>query len=260
MILQLLSVLPRKYLSHLTGKVVHLEKPIWFSKWLKHTLIKKFNINTAEAEFETDHYPSFGSFFARRLKEGERVMSEDEFILPCDGVISEKGDITEGHLTQCKDINYSLQKLLKNETYAKQFLEGYFITIYLAPFNYHRVHTPADATVTDNYTIEGDLWPVNQKSVSSIDELFCINERNISVCETQAGSYAQIMVGATNVGAMELMPDIQKGNTIKKGGEYGIFNMGSTVVLLFDSNLKESLKIDHTESGPVRCLESFNRK
>ena len=257
MILKLLSLLPRKAISHLTGIIVHLESPKWFANFLKHTLIRKLNIDASEAECEVNSYKSFGSFFARRLKKGSRPLGNASFVSPCDGVISEKGHINNGHLTQCKDINYTLSKLLKNDQYSSAFLGGYFMTIYLAPFNYHRVHIPADAKMIDNYTIPGDLWPVNKASVTSIDELFCINERNISICSTPAGQYAQIMVGATNVGSIELMPNIKNGNSINKGDEYGVFNMGSTVILIFDSNLKKSFRIEDIHPGPVMCLESF---
>ena len=257
MILKLLSILPRKALSHLTGIIVHLEYPKWFANFLKHTLIEKLKIDVSEAENEVDTYNSFGSFFARRLKNGARPLGNTPFVSPCDGVISENGPIKGGQLTQCKDIDYSLNKLLKNEKYSAEFIDGYFMTIYLAPFNYHRVHIPADAKIIDNYTIAGDLWPVNKASVTSIDELFCINERNISICSTPAGQYAQIMVGATNVGSIELMPNIKNGYSVEKGEEYGIFNMGSTVILLIDSNLRKSFRIEDIKPGRVMCLESF---
>jgi phosphatidylserine decarboxylase len=260
LLLKILSILPRKAVSHLTGIIVHLESPQWFARFLKYKLIDKLNIATCEAEHPVDHYKSFGAFFARRLKGGARPMGEDSIVSPCDGVISEKGHISNGHLTQCKDIDYSVSKLLKNDAFSEQFIDGAFMTIYLAPFNYHRVHVPADATIVENYTIAGDLWPVNKISVTSIDELFCINERNISICSTDKGNYAQIMVGATNVGSIELMPEIKKGNKVSKGDEYGIFNMGSTVVLLFDRNLKESLTIETIETNSIACLSSFNRK
>ena len=184
-------------------------------------------------------------------------MADSTFVSPCDGVVSEKGHITNGRMTQCKGIDYSLEKLLKKDSLKEVFLDGTYITIYLAPFNYHRVHCPGDGEILENYTIPGDLWPVNKVSVTSIDELFCVNERNISIISTPEGKYALIMVGATNVGSIELNPNIQKGNSVKKGDEYGIFNMGSTVILLFDRNLKDSLKIDSVTSAPIECLASF---
>jgi phosphatidylserine decarboxylase len=257
LVLTLLRLLPRKALSHFTGIVVHLESPKWFANFLKHQLIKALKIDSSEAEKHIDEYKSFGNFFSRRLKEGARPVSNSLLISPCDGAISQQGIIDNGLLTQSKNINYSLSKLLKNDKYVDMFMSGYFVTIYLAPFNYHRVHVPMNGDIVDNYTIAGDLWPVNQKSVESIDELFCINERNISIFNTTEGYYALLMIGATNVGSIELMENTKVSSSLNKGDEYGIFNMGSTVVLLFDRNINKSLKIDQTKLGPTKCSQSL---
>lgn len=258
MLLTLLRLLPRKALSHFTGIVVHIEKPKIFADFIKSTLIKSFNINTAEAERSVDSYPSFGKFFARRLKPETRPLAEAPFVMPCDGKISEFGPIEEGYLTQCKGINYSVEKLLKDSNLVSEFQEGFFITVYLAPYNYHRVHLPASGKITHNYTIEGDLWPVNNTSVEEVDELFCVNERKISILETDENQrYALIMVGATNVGSIELDDSIYLENNVPKGNEYGTFHMGSTVILLLNKDLRKKVDTKILQRGNVTCLEAL---
>lgn len=268
--LKLLAVLPRKALSHFVGYLVHLESPQWFSHWLKSRLIKSLKINPSEAEFDLDHYVSFGAFFSRRLKPGARPISSSQFVSPCDGQLQSFEEITSGKLLQAKGIEYSLNDFLGSSEGMEKYLGGTAITIYLAPDNYHRVHYPIDMSVLKSQKVAGDLWPVNKQSVNAIHPLFCLNERWIVEGEVKdKGQLAIVMVGATNVGKMELfhldVNQFSEGDVIhlheneiarKKGEELGVFHMGSTVILLLDRNLSDHCKMNLHE-GPVVCSESI---
>ena len=146
------------------------------------------------------------------------------------------------------------------------------MTIYLAPHDYHRIHMPFDGKILDSRLIEGDLWPVNRQSVRTIPELFCVNERWISRISTSRGECALIMVGATNVGGMELVhlngcgKEIMKGTRYfphdpvyeaQKGAWYGSFHMGSTVILLFDASFSETISEDANKPRNLRCRENL---
>lgn len=246
MLISFLKIVPRKYLSHFVGWVVHLRVPI-FSYVLKVLLIKTFNIDTSEAEFKPSHYPSFGDYFSRKLCAGAREIESSDWVSPCDGKLVEFGNIVNGQLIQCKGLTYSLPSLLKDDQTDK-FEDGLYMTIYLAPHNYHRVHVPCQGSIVKSTYIEGDLWPVNESSVRQVPELFCVNERSISYFQTDLGSYVLIMVGATNVGSIKLnhLKEAKHpfdGNLLQeKASEYGLFTMGSTVILILDEQLKKSQK------------------
>ena len=124
----------------------------------------------------------------------------------------------------------------------------------MSPQDYHRVHIPYSGKLMSYNYIKGKLFPVNKLSTDNISELFSTNERVIFYFKDEnLGNYAVIMVGATNVGSISLSFDdfktnklLQKSKKVDVTGlefnkidELGIFNLGSTVVLLFENNKVE---------------------
>jgi phosphatidylserine decarboxylase len=103
--------------------------------------------------------------------------------------------------------------------------------------------------VTKVSYIPGQLFPVNPFSVQHVQRLFAINERLISFVQSEeAGRVAVIKVGATCVGRIGLKYNDLESNRplryrreihmeqpehVEAGGELGVFNLGSTVILLF---------------------------
>lgn len=265
--LSCLGFLPRKKMSRWVGALVHAERPAFFARSLKRFLISKFGIFTEEAEHPVEHYPSFGKFFARKLKAGARDFSAVGLLSPCDGSLEQWGRILDGTLVQCKGKTYTLDTLLGDPKLAKAYEGGMFMTIYLAPYNYHRVHWGYTGSLAWTRFIEGDLWPVNGTSVEHVPELFCHNERYLSELKTREGNMVSVMVGATNVGWMKLahLPEEVEQVMLSRGGgytvhenlniacgdEYGLFNMGSTVILLLDQTMTESFDWSSLERGKV---------
>jgi phosphatidylserine decarboxylase len=98
--------------------------------------------------------------------------------------------------------------------------------------------------------IPGEFWPVNRASVKLKDALFCVNERLATFLETPAGRVAVVKVGATCVSRIRASYDDVVTHTggkahvhqydnpipVQKGEELGVFEMGSTVVLLFEKD------------------------
>jgi phosphatidylserine decarboxylase len=163
-------------------------------------------------------------------------------------------------MIQAKGKTYLLKDLLRDEEMAKRFEGGAFATIYLAPFNYHRIHSPAKGEVVGASYCPGTLWPVNAGSVERVEGLFCINERLTSHIRLDDGSEMLVVkVGATNVGRIavayskELVTNVGKlprnckrydwkpseKVLVEKGGELGRFEMGSTVILVVDKKIRE---------------------
>ncbi len=256
-----LKALPKNELSWFFGKIANIKVPSFVIK----KFAKQFNINIDEAEKNITEYKTLNEFFTRKLKNGARIVDNSENIItsPSDGVISQFGNIEDTKLLQIKGKFYNLEKLLKDNN-AEKFKNGSFITIYLSPQNYHRVHFCCDGNIEATKYIKGKLFPVNKLSVSNIDELFCINERVITyINNKKAGKIANIMVGATNVGSITLYYDdlktnqaFQKGKhisydidekNIKKGDMLGCFNFGSTVVMLFEKDKIEFTDIKHNQ-------------
>ena len=254
-------MMPQLYLTQAAG---------WLAerKWgaVTHLIIKlfakKYQVNLAEAEkTEASDYASFNEFFIRPLKEHARPINQDPkaLCLPADGRVSESGRIEENQLLQAKGHHFSLETLLANDfTLADKFKNGDFITTYLSPRDYHRVHMPCDATLRKMIYVPGELFSVNPFLAEHVPNLFARNERVICEFDTAFGPMVQILVGATITASMSTVwagvinPPRTKevmvyeylttGETavhLKKGQEMGAFRLGSTVINLFPKGAVE---------------------
>jgi phosphatidylserine decarboxylase len=197
-------------------------------------------------------YGSFNEFFTRALKPDARTVAPGpgDIACPADGVISEAGKIDGDRLLQAKGRHYTLAELLVSGSRARQFADGAFATIYLAPFNYHRVHMPLRGRLRETVYVPGRLFSVNAATASLVPRLFARNERVLTSFDTAFGEFALILVGALNVGSIatvwagDITPAARRVPTtlppqdvfLDKGAELGRFNMGSTVILLFQKN------------------------
>jgi phosphatidylserine decarboxylase len=145
--------------------------------------------------------------------------------------------------------------LANDEDAVRRFKNGSFSTLYLSPRDYHRIHMAVDASLVKMIYVPGDLFSVNEATTRAVDQLFARNERLICLFETEFGLMATILVGAIFVGSMETVwqgeitpaktrelciwnydsNSVQQTNYVK-GEEIARFNMGSTVILLFEQN------------------------
>ncbi len=254
-----LTLLPKGLLSRLTGRLVALPLPQFLRRGIIGAFARAFGADPTQAERDLAEYRSIADFFIRRLKSGARVVdaSPNALVSPADGRLLLAGVIEAGSALQIKGKPYRVEELLAGGEEFSRFDRGTFATVYLSPKDYHRVHSPVAGRLTGYVWIPGALWPVNEAGVTYVDRLFCRNERVAMLIETDDhGLVAVVMVGATNVGCMTLThaPDVRTNTfqrkirrvqyeepvTIERGGELGIFHMGSTVVLL-------------TERGDLEC-------
>jgi len=164
-----------------------------------------------------------------------------------DGKLAQFGPITDGLLTQTKGVFYSLVDLV-GESMAAEFLEGYFLTLYLSPADYHRIHAPVAGTVRRFSYFSGQLWPVNEIGIRHVAGLFSVNERLITPLESPAGLVAVIKVGAATETAMkEKKARVEDAlNATRAAVEEGIV-AGGGVALLRASTVIESLKLEGDE-------------
>lgn len=267
----ILRVTPKNLLSFLVGKLVHARLPWPFASLSVRWFARRYRINMSEAEHPIEHYGSIGELFTRHLKSELRPIGEGA-VHPVDGRLTQSGYIRQGQLYQLKGWPYSITELLQDPKAVEEFEGGVYLTYYLCPTDYHRVHSPIDGEIEHCLHVSGKLWPVNPWSVRSLSRLFAINERVVVRMKTPKGPVALVMVGATNVGRMSMSfdPDIVT-NTwseppvrdktynppipVKKGDELGVFNMGSTVVMMYPKGFLEGPP--RRQSEQVRLGESY---
>lgn len=257
--------LPKKLISRGIGKIASAELGDG-TTWMIENFIKYYNVDMSEAEVkELSEFKTFNDFFTRALKKGARPIVKEENALsePADGTISEFGEIYKDAMLQAKGHYYSLESLLGgDEKDAKPFESGSFVTTYLSPKDYHRVHMPLDGKLEKMIFVPGDLFSVNPVTAQGVDNLFARNERVICFFNNEKiGKFAVVMVGATIVASIEtvfagrIAPSAGREKTIydytednitlKKGAELGRFLLGSTTVCVFPKgkvNFNKELK------------------
>ena len=245
-------LLPQHGLSRLVLSATRV-RTLWFKNCLIRGFLKLYRVDMTEAaENDPYRYASFNEFFTRPLKIGARPIAreDDAIVSPVDGCVSEAGTIDGDRLMQAKGRHYRLAELLAAQPWASRFEGGSYATIYLAPFNYHRVHMPLRGTLRETVYVPGRLFSVNTVTVRHVPQLFARNERVLTLFDAGQGSFAVVLVGALNVGSMatvwagDITPAARRkiaripaaATTLEKGAELGRFNMGSTVILLFEPN------------------------
>ena len=265
-------LLPQHALSRLILRATRVRAP-WFKNLLVRGFLKLFSIDMTDAvQPDPLAYGSFNEFFTRALKPGSRPLAPDPRAIACpvDGTISEAGKIDGDTLIQAKGRYYSLTELLAAQGWAKSFEGGSFATIYLAPYNYHRVHMPVRGNLEETVYVPGRLFSVNAVTASRVPKLFARNERVLTLFDTAFGRVAVVLVGALNVGSMatvwagDITPAARRVITrlpaqqvaLDRGAELGRFNMGSTVILLFQKD-RAHLSADARAGSHVRLGQSL---
>jgi phosphatidylserine decarboxylase len=270
MFVLLQKVLPKKALSALFGIGSRLQLG-HLSSLIIRLYIYVYKVDMSDAKIkDPSAYSTFNQFFTRELAKNARPQPFDrrKVTSPADGTISRSGDIKGEILIQAKGRQYSLKSLLGDEKLVALFSNGTYHTIYLAPYNYHRIHMPSDGEARFLRYTPGHLFSVNKNTVNNINNLFCVNERASIVYESDSGYFALVMVGALNVGSFEVYTHLQsrfvnrpkhnlkpdtlhplQSEKILRGTELGRFNMGSTVILLTSRNFASWEKFETHEKS-----------
>jgi len=247
---QLLRLLPHHAISRFTHRVAR-----WESRRIQPLLrwfIRHYQVDMAEAvERDPARYPSFNALFTRALREDRRPLEGDErsILSPADSRISAFGAIERGHIFQAKGHEYTVTELLGGfSDLAKPFARGSFLTVYLSPRDYHRLHMPVSGQLTTMLHVPGRLFSVAPRIVAHTPRLYARNERVVAFFDTAIGPVAMALIGAINVGSIETVwagevtppsgrvisrTDFHgRDINLERGAEMGRFNLGSSVVLL----------------------------
>lgn len=242
------SLLPQRLLSNLARRASHCRLR-WFKNNFIRTFSRLFGVDLDEAKSgDAADYPHFDAFFTRALRPGARPLPTVPEVLasPCDGAVSQLGEIAGGRIFQAKGKAFSAAELLADPGLAASFENGRFITLYLSPRDYHRVHMPTGGRLLREVHVPGRLFSVSERSTRSVPRLFARNERLVMEFETGQGPLCVVMVAAMLVSGIEtvwrqgIYPSPRHPSELTvppnckfaRGDELGRFHWGSTVILL----------------------------
>jgi phosphatidylserine decarboxylase len=241
-------LLPQQLLTAAASRISNWRAG-WFARPFIRGFVRLFGVDLDEAErSRVDDYACFDDFFTRALEPGARPLADarHRLVCPSDGTVSQLGRLRGDRVFQAKGFDYSAATLLGSEGRAQPFADGRFFTVYLAPRDYHRVHTPIAGRVTEEVRIPGRLFSVSSATTRAVPRLFTRNERMAAMLETEHGPVAVVMVAALLVAGIETVwggpGDRRPGDEIRvtrpegveleRGGELGRFHWGSTVIVL----------------------------
>ena len=267
---------PKSAFSRLMGWKASLRRPRFLLRALIRVYVAIFRIDMGQFETPEHGFATFNEFFTRPLRPGVRPIAKgaEEVASPVDGRVSISGPIEAGRLIQAKGKDYTVEELLGGDPAWKEYDGGCFVTIYLSPRDYHRIHTPLACKVIRFAYLPGELWTVSPAGVRGVPRLFSRNERVVSFLDTAWGEVALVAVGATIVGsvkvvyhpvttnrpgALPLRETLAKPHALGKGEELGRFELGSTVILLFrpgQVNLEDLLPDQSLVLGQVIARRS----
>lgn len=256
--------MPTGLLSRCFGYAARFPLPAFLLDRIIHWYSARFGVKTDEIDHPAGGFGSLDAFFTRKLKPGVHVVDKGRtsIVSPVDARVDQCGEIDGGTVFQAKGIGYALTDLIPSD-YHRNFIDGSFMTLYLSPGDYHRIHSPVAGEVTGYFALPGRLLTVQDYMVRGVPGLFARNERLISYIESAGGPIAVVKVGAMNVGRITVCYDGVVTNRafrrrvehfyperarprVEKGGELGAFHLGSTIVLLF---AKGAARLEAFETG-----------
>jgi phosphatidylserine decarboxylase len=246
------QLLPQHWLTALVHAVTRTRLPL-VKNLLIESFVGHFHPDMSDAQQpDPKGFETFNAFFTRALRPGSRPADADPRALssPVDGTVSQLGVLDGSYLLQAKGHAYTLELLLDEDgPWAPLFRGGSFATLYLAPYNYHRIHMPLPGTLRAAWYVPGALFSVNGTTAANVPGLFARNERVVCVFEDGPVPFAMVLVGALFVGSIStlwhgdvtprtprrravLLSGPEAPVALPKAAEMGRFNMGSTVILL----------------------------
>ena len=269
---------------------------------IKYGYQTRYNIDMEEYQPSTiNDYGRISDFFCRALKKKQKKLNntiiwinnrcaetaEQTIVAPVDGTIIAISSLQETTVLPVKNRYYNLSELLYNTKIAIKQVERYYngtcFTFYLAPYNYHRVHHPLSGRIVQTTFHRGSLLPVTPFVAQNIKNLYSKNQRFVIDYNISNNiHFTMVLVGALNVGKIELSFDplfFHRKYTTKtsmrhdykrllaqKGNEAAIFQLGSTVLLLFpagsivlSSHLQSYLNIDPFLNTPIKMGNALGK-
>jgi phosphatidylserine decarboxylase len=241
---------PKRTFSTALGTVARIPVPRGARASVYGAYARRFGIDLGEVELPLEDYATLDAFFTRRLRDGARPVDPDPEVAvsPVDGEVLELGELEGGRLLQAKGCEFTVGALLADPARAERYLGGAYVTLYLSPRDYHRIHAPVDGKVVACRHVPGELFPVNARAVRDVEGLYACNERLVTFLDGGFGEVAVVKVAACGVGCVTATydpgarthtprstgcRDYEPPPAVRKGEEIGVFHLGSTVIVLF---------------------------
>lgn len=234
-------------LSRLFGKFARhaFAKPV--QKRINQAYVRLFGINL-EGFAPIESYATLNALFTRKLQNLPPLDANPQMLIaPCDGMLTEHGNVQSQQALQIKGMAYSAYELLGLHAPLE---DGYaYFNFYLSPKDYHHFYAPCDLKILEARHFCGELLSVNKGALKRHANLFVRNERVVVVAQDHRGLFLYfVAIGALNVGQIVLEfdgtihtnarvhpePQIYRYDPaleISKGAELGHFEMGSSIVL-----------------------------
>jgi len=233
--LRILYRLPQGLLSRMTGRLADRHLPPFLRGPVLRAFVRWAGVHSEEAERPPADYPSLGEYFVRRLRPGVRRWPSDpgQLASPVDGVVGAFGILRSQQLLQAKGMPYTVEELLTADAGALSrsgvdpsvFEGGWYITLYLSPRHYHRIHVPANGQILRAESIPGSLFPVNEPALRTVPRLFPRNERLVVWMDLDGAPLALVAVGAFNVGRISVDFDPEWNGRGRRAGGRGVTNL-----------------------------------
>jgi phosphatidylserine decarboxylase len=245
---------PAGVYSRVVGRASRIALPAPLRRPAIGAFARAVGADLEETELALDEYGTLGEFFARRLRDGARPIdtAAEAVVAPADGLVTAVGFASDGALFQAKGRDYRLADLLADEALADELQGAAYVTVYLSPRDYHRVHTPIAAELAGWSYVPGARWPVGPRFADRVPSLYARNERAVARLITPDGPAAVVMVAAIGVGNLWLAHAGEGGVStgdlrrlgerrrfdsvphvpLARGDELGAFLLGSTVIAL----------------------------
>lgn len=255
---KVLDTLPSALVSHAMGRLSDVKFPPAVQKNINRGFVHAMHIDMSDAVHPADTFESLNALFTRAIRKDARPADKASVVSPVDGKISFAGRISARTLLHAKGREYDVRTLAciddtsTCDIHPEWLDDAYAFIIYLAPYNYHRIHAPITGNVTHMTYAPGRLLPVNRLGYLLTHDLLPANERLTSFMTTPEGKKcALVKVGATCVGRISVKYDDFITNGVRRVPfnktldtpwhteqceELGCFELGSTVVLLLEGN------------------------
>ncbi|MCY0987386.1 archaetidylserine decarboxylase [Nannocystis sp. ILAH1] len=242
------GLLPHRLLGAATRTLMRARRPRWAVRAAIEAWIRGGAIDVSECVDEP--WPTLEAFFLRRLRPGARLLGEG-FVSPADGLVVGTGPIEQGTILQVKGSPLRLGRVLAARPEEVAALAGgRYVTIFLTPDGYHRLHMPCDAEVAEVRWIGGRFFPQNADALRVIPRIYERNERAALRCVADSGAvFWLVLVGASLIGGIELAGleraawarpgGFAWNRRLRKGEELGWFRFGSTVVIAAPKDMLE---------------------
>ncbi|KMU80113.1 phosphatidylserine decarboxylase proenzyme [Coccidioides immitis RMSCC 3703] len=201
-----------------------------------------FHINMDDFEpSDISKYQTFEQFFVRKHKAGARPIHEasnpSKACVVADSRVVVYPTMTATRTQWIKGKHFTIGNLIDNEKAAEPWIDGAVASFRLSPQDYHRYHSPVTGTVKWYKRIPGDFYQVDPVCLQSGVDILTRNARCcVCIDSKEFGQVLFVAIGATDVGDVEIRPEMQEpGHLVRKGEEVGLFQFGgSSIIVAFE--------------------------